>query len=151
MDKLGLQMVTVKSGKSKDMLSPYRPVNKNDQEILQALVNESYDQFVQIVSNGRKMNPKKVRALADGRIYSAKQAKENGLIDEIGYFEDAVKMAKNLSGYKDASPVEIQEVRGSINIFSQKIGKLEKLFYNLFPKSGLYYIDTTLLMMYQEK
>ncbi len=151
MSMLGLKMVTIKSGKSKDMLSPYKPANKGDEAILQALVDESYGQFVQIVSKGRKMNPNKVRELADGRIYSAKQAKENGLIDEVGYFEDAVKMAQKLSGYKDASPVEILEKRGFMGVFSQKITHIEKLFSNLFPKSGLYYLDNTLLMMYQER
>ncbi len=151
MSKVGLQMVTIKSGKSKDTLSPYRPTTEEDQEIFQKLVDESYEQFVQIVSKGRKMNLQKARALADGRIYSAKQARENGLIDKVGYFEDAVEMAQKLSGFKDASPVEIQEKRGFTNMFSEKMNRLEKILSNLFPKPGLYYLDNTLLMMSEKR
>ncbi|MBI3046131.1 MAG: signal peptide peptidase SppA [Candidatus Harrisonbacteria bacterium] len=153
-EKLGVKMMTIKSAANKDMLSPYRQPEPEGEKIMQALVNESYDAFVGVVSQGRKMNEVKVRKLADGRIYSARQAKENGLVDEIGYFEDAVKLAKQLSKSEEASVVEIQErISFSGLFFNQFLTKNDspplKSMEKLLPKSGLYYIDPALLIMYQ--
>lgn len=153
-EKLGVKMITVKSAANKDMLSPFRPPEPEGEKIMQALVDESYDAFVKIVSQGRKMDEAKVRKLADGRIYSAKQAKENGLVDEIGYFEDAVELAKKLGKAPNAATIEIQKTMGFPGLFFNKfsaknssppLNTMEKLL----PKSGLYYLDPILLIMYQ--
>lgn len=83
-EKLGIRSFSITSGKNKDMSK----MNEEQVAIYQSIVDESYERFVEIVADGRKMNEEDVKKLADGRIYSAKQAKEKGLIDEIGLYED---------------------------------------------------------------
>ena len=77
-------------------------MTKEQKEILQSLVDEAYDQFTGIVADGRKMDVKKVKELADGRIYSALQAKEINLVDEIMGFEDTKEAV--ISSFADAKP-----------------------------------------------
>ena len=81
--KIGVEMQSVTSGEFKDMGTPYREMTDGEKEIFTALIEESYNQFVSTVAQGRKMSVEEVTALADGRIYSGVQAKKNGLIDEI--------------------------------------------------------------------
>ncbi len=90
LDKLGVKTTTITSGDNKAMGSSTEPLTAEQREILQSLIDEAYDQFVGIVAEGRKMSVEEVKVLADGRIYTAKQALENGLIDKIGTYEEAV-------------------------------------------------------------
>lgn len=106
--KDGIKVVTIKSGPHKDMLSPYKPAEKSDLEIMQRIINASFDRFVQKVADGRHMNESVVRILADGRIYDADQALKNGLIDQVGYIEDSFEAAKDLANIKDASLVLLE-------------------------------------------
>jgi protease-4 len=96
--KIGVQDVTFKSGANKDLLNPLRPITPGEQTIMQSMVDESYSYFVDIVTKGRHMNRDNVLKLADGRVYSGIQAKNLGLVDELGYMEDAIagtaKLAK---------------------------------------------------------
>lgn len=91
---LGIKTNTIKSGAHKDIMSSQRAMTNEERGILQSINKDSFNQFVEVVKEGRKMSEKKVRKLADGRIYSAQQAKSNGLIDEIGYQEAALKSLK---------------------------------------------------------
>ena len=103
LNDLGIKTVTITAGDNKAMGSFVDPLTKEQKEIYQGLVDEAYDQFVEIVSEGRKMNVKKVEKLADGRIYTAKQAKENGLIDDIFTREEAIDAMKKQCGLENAS------------------------------------------------
>lgn len=87
-DKLGIKEIDITSGKNKAMGSSGLDLTDEQYDILQSLVDEAYDQFVGIVSAGRSMDEATVRKLADGRIYSAKQAKDKLLIDQIGSLEE---------------------------------------------------------------
>lgn len=98
LEKLGVSTVTITSGRNKAMGGYTEPPTKEQIQIFQSLVDEAYDQFVGIVSEGRNMPEKKVRELADGRIYTAKQALSNGLIDDIRSFEDASAQLKEQVG-----------------------------------------------------
>lgn len=89
LEKVGVQAEIIKSGENKAMGNNYEPLTDEQRAIYQEYVNESYDQFVNIVAKGRNMDVATVKKIADGRVYTAKQAKENGLIDEISSFEDA--------------------------------------------------------------
>lgn len=89
-EKLGIEDSTYKSGALKDMGSGSRPVTEADAEVLQGFVDSSYGRFVNIVSEGRQIPEEQVRQIADGRIYDGVQALENGLIDALGYPEDAL-------------------------------------------------------------
>ena len=88
---MGIKTVTITSGNNKAMGSSVNPLTKEQKEIYQSIVDESYEQFVSVVAEGRDMKLSKVRKLADGRIYTAKQAEENGLIDQVGTLQDVVR------------------------------------------------------------
>jgi len=96
--KLGLKSLVVKSGEHKDIASPFRPMSSEDRKILQGVIDDIYDQFVSAVAEGRNLPVEKVRNLADGRIFTGRQAKEIGLVDELGGMQDAVGIAKDLAG-----------------------------------------------------
>ena len=89
LDKIGIKTNTITSGENKAMGSSVEKMSREQREIFQSLVDEAYEQFVEIVAKGRDMKTSEVKKLADGRIYTAKQALSNGLIDEIGTFEEA--------------------------------------------------------------
>ncbi len=98
--KVGLKSQVVKSGKHKDIGSPVRPMSSTDREILQSLIDDVYTQFIQAVAESRKMDIEKVRELADGRIFTGRQAFEAGLVDELGGYRDAIRVAAALAGIK---------------------------------------------------
>ncbi len=100
LEKIGLRNSVVKSGKHKDLGSPIRPMTDEDRAILQALIDDVHRQFVNAIASGREMEVERVLALADGRIFSGKQAKELGLVDELGNFRDAVFLAASLANIK---------------------------------------------------
>lgn len=89
-DKFGVQPQVIKSGQFKDIASPYRPMTPEEQKILKDLIMDSYEEFTQAIASGRNMKLADVKRLADGRIYSGKQAKTLGLIDELGSYEEAL-------------------------------------------------------------
>jgi protease-4 len=98
LDKIGLNNQVVKSGQHKDIGSPIRPMTDADRQILQAMIDDVHQQFVGAVAEGRKLDLDKVKALADGRIYTGRQALDNGLVDQLGNLQDAVDLAGELSG-----------------------------------------------------
>jgi protease-4 len=98
LDKLGIEMLVIKSGEMKDQLSPYREPTDSEIEHWQEITNEAYDQFLGIVTEARDLDPEKARELADGRVYTGRQALEFGLIDELSYFSDAIECAAELAG-----------------------------------------------------
>ncbi len=79
-DKLGIDFTTIKSGPYKDIMSQYRDMTKEEKEILDSMLKNSYDEFVRIISEGRDMSENEVREIADGRVYDGRQAKEVGLL-----------------------------------------------------------------------
>ncbi|MGE4488019.1 MAG: signal peptide peptidase SppA [Kiritimatiellales bacterium] len=89
-EKIGITDVTIKSGANKDMLNPFEPVNTNQVALLQKLIDDMYARFSGLVIDNRKMDPATASGLLDGRIFSANDALENGLIDEIGYWDEAL-------------------------------------------------------------
>lgn len=100
MDKIGIKTEVIKSGKYKDMISLSRGIGKEQRAILQGLLDNVHEQFIKAVADGRKMPLEKVRDLADGSVFSGAQALEKGLVDELGGFEDAIKITAKLVGIK---------------------------------------------------
>ena len=102
--RYSIEVTEITSGKNKSMGSSYEPLTDEQKEIFQSICDEYYMQFVKVIADGRKMTEEEVIPLADGRIYSAHQALENGLIDEIATFEDTLaKMARDLDVDYDAT------------------------------------------------
>lgn len=98
--KVGVKVDPVKSGKHKDIGSPARPMTPEERKILQSLIDDAYDQFTVAISSGRNLPIERVRELADGRIYSGRQALEAGLVDALGDTQDALELAAKLGGIR---------------------------------------------------
>jgi protease IV len=101
-----VEETTLKSGKYKDTLSPFRPIQETDREEIQSISDDVYSQFVQAVAQGRGMPEARVREIADGRIYTGKRARELKLVDELGGFDDAVAAAWGLAGQSGEPKVQ---------------------------------------------
>jgi len=106
MEEHGLAMDTYKSGALKDMGSSYREASDEEKDVLNGLINEKYNRFVEIVAQGRGLSTDEVKKLADGRIYTGQQAVDNGLVDAIGYEEDALAALKADNNLEGASVVD---------------------------------------------
>lgn len=98
--KLGVQLIVIKTGPNKDIGNPFRPMTDDEIEIWQVVIDQAFDGFVQVVAQGRGLPEDKVRQIGDGRVYNGKQAKELGLVDQLGYLEDAIDKAGELGGIK---------------------------------------------------
>jgi protease-4 len=110
--KIGLTPVIIKSGEFKDIGSPVREMTEKEKQLLQNFVKRIHRQFVDDASRGRRMDTKKMMALADGRIFSGEEAKELGLIDRFGNLEDAVQWAGRLAGIKGKVKAVYPEEKG---------------------------------------
>lgn len=113
--KVGVKTYVFKSGEHKDDSSGLRPLTAADQAIFQALVQESYDRFVQVIVEGRGLPADRVREIADGRIYTGQQAKAIGLVDEFGDLPEAVAKAGQLAGIKGKPRVVEYKTSGSLS------------------------------------
>ncbi len=107
MNKLGLEMDVVKSGKYKDSGSPFRKMTEQDKKYFKGVIDDSYGQFLDVVAEQRKLSVEKLKKFADGRVFTGAQALELGLVDTLGSFEDAVRIAAKLGGIK-GRPVVIE-------------------------------------------
>jgi len=96
--KIGLKSSVVKSGKYKDIGSPLRDMTPEERKIIQELVDDIYNQFIDVVVKDRKLSREKVLEIADGRVFSGRRAKEYGLIDDLGDMNYAAKLATQLAG-----------------------------------------------------
>lgn len=96
LDRLGIEFTVIKSGQVKDIGSPYRPMTEEERALWQSIIDETYNRFVRIVADGRNLPEDEVRALADGRIFTGSQALELGLIDALGYEDEAISKASEL-------------------------------------------------------
>lgn len=122
-EKLGIQHEIIKSGEHKDINSPSREMTEEERAINQVQIDELFDKFVNVVAEGRGMTEEEVLAIADGQVYTGKQALENGLIDEIGYYEDA--LALMIADLELEDPVVFTN-RGITSTWSQLLGPLGK-------------------------
>ena len=104
-DEYGVEQEIIKSGEFKDMGSSFRDLTPEEREIFQSLVDESYDEFVEVIVEGRDLPEERVREIADGRIYSGEQAKELGLVDSFGGLDEAAKISQELAGVEGATVV----------------------------------------------
>lgn len=109
---VGIKSEPIKSGPNKDLGNPARPMTDEERAILQGMVNSFYGEFVHIVAEGRHMPEEKVRGLADGRVYTGLDAQRLGLVDKVGYLEDAIQAAMDLACIKDATIVAYNRGKG---------------------------------------
>ena len=112
-EKLGINPITIKSGRRKDWPSMYNETTDEQKAYLNdKIIAPAYERFVELIVEGRKevLNEQQIRELADGSIFSAPEAKDNNLIDEIGYLDDAVARVQKMANISGAQVVEYEEV-----------------------------------------
>jgi len=130
LNKIGINIKTIKSGKFKDIGSPYRTMSDEEKKILQSIINEFYERFLNIVSVNRKIPVNDLRPLAQGQIYTGKQALSLGLVNGLGNLSDVIETMKKDLNLKDVHTVEFQVKRnfvemlfGNIQLFIQIVEK----------------------------
>lgn len=107
-EQFGLRQMVYKSGEFKDIGSPARTATDEEQAILQGIVDQAYQGFVDVIVEGRRLPRETVLQVADGRIYTGKQARDLGLVDELGSLDDAIDSAQSLAGLERALVVRYQ-------------------------------------------
>lgn len=98
LQKVGIRSVAIKSGPYKDMASATRDLTQEERQLLQGLIDDIHDQFIQAVVEGRGLSRGQVETVADGRILSGRQALERGLVDQLGNLQDAIATAAKMGG-----------------------------------------------------
>ena len=121
-----LKNVVFKTGEFKDTGSPTRPITENERKYFQGLIDDMYVQFVEAVAAGRKLDLQEVRAMADGRVFTGRAAKERKLIDETGNFQDAVDLTAKLAGIS-GKPRLIRSVRQRVTLLDVLTTDLSRL------------------------
>jgi protease IV len=101
LSKIGLKPSVIKSGKYKDIGSPSREITPEERALLQAVIDDMNDHFMDTIAADRKMSREKVKIIADGRIFSGRQARQAGLVDELGDMNHAIVLAGTMSGMKE--------------------------------------------------
>ncbi len=151
MEKFGFAMNVSKSGDQKDMGSPFRASNDADEAIFQELTDQMAQRFYSLVEKHRNLNPDQMRQVASARIYLAPDARELGLVDEIGYLKDAVAKAKNLAGIAaDAKVVTFRRYESQEDHIYNPAAQNDRYSPNAdrptlrnltgLPETGFYYI-----------
>lgn len=147
--KIGIKVNVIKSGEMKDSGSVFRDLTKEEKKIFQGVIDELYNKFLDVVYQKRKdsLSFEKLKKIADGRIYTASQAYTLKLIDEIGYFDSALKKALSLAMIKDAKVIAYTYYpKRKTNIYATKLEKPSLFERNNFEdmlrslKSGFYYL-----------
>lgn len=113
MKKVGIHSSVVKSGKYKDIGSPVRDMTEEERILLQELVDDVYDQFLEVIATRRKISMEELKRIADGRILTGRQAQKLKLVDSLGTQQDAVRMAAKMAGLPDDPDIMYVERRKS--------------------------------------
>jgi protease-4 len=129
--KIGVESVVIKSGRNKDVGSPFRKMLPEERAILQRLMDDVHTQFIQAVAEGRGLAEDRVRALADGSVFTGRQAKELGLVDEIGNLQDTVRLTADIVGIKGEPRLVESRKRSSL------LGLLRDEFLGGLPRMQL--------------
>ncbi|MBN2654867.1 MAG: signal peptide peptidase SppA [Nitrospirae bacterium] len=138
MEKIGVKTEVVKSGRHKDIASVFRGIGAEERKILQGVMDDVHEQFISAVAESRNIPATEARRLADGSIYTGRQAKELKLVDDIGDLQYAIKLAGELAGIKGEPEVVMKKERHPIyDILS---GRVPEGIIRLMPKMELKYL-----------
>ncbi len=138
LNKVGVKAEVIKSGKYKDMASMFRSMGGKERNILQGVLDDVHQQFIDVVAEGRKMSPEEVKKIADGRVFTGRQAMNAGLVDEMGDLEDAIKAAGRLAGIKGEPTVVTKKEK--LSVIDILRGQLPKELTEIFPTMKMKYI-----------
>ena len=149
MAKVGVKVNIIKSGPAKDSGSPFRDMTEEERKVFQGVIDEYYEGFLAVVARNRKdkVPAEKLRSIADGRVYTAPQALKLGLIDAVGYFDDAFGRTRDLAGLKAARLVSYTYYpKTKTNIYSGRLGDVSPLDAKVLEsmwsvlRTGFYYL-----------
>ncbi len=135
LQKIGVEGVVIKSGKYKDVGSPLRKMSTEERGLLQGVMDDVHKQFIEAVAEGRSLELRAAQALADGRIFTGRQAKEAKLVDELGDLEEAIQLAAEVVGI-EGEP-KVIEPRRRFSLREILDSKLSKLFPKLDVQPGV--------------
>lgn len=138
MEKVGIKTDVIKSGKYKDMVSVFKKTGDEERLILQSVLDDVHEQFIRAVARSRRMSFEDVTKLADGRIFTGRQAKELGLVDELGSLEDAIAISAKLAGI-EGEPYIVSK-KEKFSIFEMLRGRFSGGFSESFSFIKLKYI-----------
>lgn len=144
-DKLGIGMNVIKSGKHKDILASHRDISAEERQLLQEMIDSSYNRFVKDIALGRNMSESDIIPVADGRIMNGETALKHGLIDSIGTFEDSISKAKELAGLEEDAPVYEE----TFSPFENMMSILENYFKGGMTLEGLIHPEKTVEYRYR--
>lgn len=125
MDKVGIRLETIRSGEFKDVGNPGRSITPREEEMLQAVIDNTYDQFVDVVAEGRGIGRDSVLGFATGAIFTGEQALELGMVDVLGDYQDAIDIAAEMAGLEPDPPTVRTPVRrrgGWLDLFGSMLG-----------------------------
>jgi protease-4 len=149
MDKIGVKIEVVKSGEAKDSGGFFRDMTEEDRKIWQGIIDEYYGDFLDVVAANRKerITPDRLKTAADGRVFTARQALDLNLIDEIGYLDDALRKARSLAGLRGAKVVGYSYYpKTKTNIYASELGDFSPLDHKVLEsylnllKTGFYFL-----------
>lgn len=129
--KIGVEGIVIKSGRFKDVGSPLRKMSDEERKLMQSVMDDVHQQFIQAVADGRSLEISEVQPLADGRILTGRQAKEARLVDELGDLDDAIHLAADIVGIEGEPKIVEPRRRFSIREL------LESRLSSFFPKLDL--------------
>jgi protease-4 len=138
MGKVGIKTQVIKSGKHKDLASAFREMKEEDKLILQGVIDDVYRQFVEDVAEARNMDLEEVFRLADGRIFTGRQAVELGLVDDLGGLQDAITVSAEMAGIKGEPEVVTKEEE--LSVLGLLSSKLSGGIPEMFPHIKLKYM-----------
>ena len=136
-DKIGFKQNIIKSGEFKDMGSQFRDITPQERKIFQDIVNENYDEFVQVIVEGRGIPEQQVRELADGRVYSGKQAKNLNLVDSLGDLEEAARNARKTADTGQATVVRYVQTPGLAELLRARLAPQEPEAVRIMKAAGI--------------
>ncbi|MEW6510057.1 MAG: signal peptide peptidase SppA [Bacteroidota bacterium] len=141
LDKLGIEIEIIKSGKLKDAGAPTRKMNDDDRKYFQSLMDRVHTQFMEVVERERSLSADRVRRLADGRVYTGEEAVALGLVDTVGTFEDAVRIAADIAGIQGEPAIvrERKRVPWYESFFGEAGAALRELKQDLLNRPVLSY------------
>jgi len=140
-EKLGISQTTIKSGSLKDAGSPFKTMNDSDKAYFQDVVDNSFGQFLDVVAKERKMDKETLLQYANGRVFTGLQAKEYGLIDSLGTFEDAIRITGKMAGIEGEPRIVREKKKFSFfeEVMGSKIEDVTDIKGKLFDEPILQY------------
>ncbi|MDR2578189.1 MAG: signal peptide peptidase SppA [Chitinispirillales bacterium] len=139
--KIGIDFRVLKAGEMKDVGSPYREMTENEKMSLQSLLDDVHEQFISDVAAGRSVDAEDIRPLADGRIFTGRQAFESGLVDSLGGYAEALNYLRQICGIPESvRPVTRRQHTGWREFFLESAQKYLPGVEPFFRPAGMYYL-----------